>query len=175
MTFEPVHEHMNISPSCSKYYSFTRFFRPLKMWTKIYTLSEGSFWEHIGSHFFLDLFCLVILFDSFYHWDFSRTHNFLRLAAQVLLLFLCRTFLGVFYQPTMKGRGKILCVSCMARSRSKYMCPFHLHIIRWFVSSDLEWWLGGWSFLGLKTYGLMDQPPGFGSRPRILQEKSGFS
>ena len=153
------------------------------MWPS-HTLSEGSFWEHIGSHFFLDLFCLVILFDPFYLWDLSwKTYRLgiifqeTQLAAQVLL-FLCHTFLGVFYQPTTKGRGKILCVSCMARSRSKYMCPFHLHIIRWFVSSDLEWWLGGWSFLGLKTYGLyglMDQPPGFGPRPRILQEKSGFS
>lgn len=41
-----------------------------------------------------------------------------------------RLFWGVL--PTNHEReGEILCVSCMARSRSKYMCPFHLHIIRW--------------------------------------------
>ena len=105
---------------------------------------------------------------------FSRNTTFYDLQLKRYCFFVT-PFLGVFYQPTTKGMGKILCVSCMARSRLKYMCPFHLHIIRWFVSSDLEWWLGGWSFLGLKTYGLMDQPPGFGPRPRILQEKSGFS
>lgn len=136
---------------------FRRFFRPLKMWTKIYTLSEGSFWEHIGSHIFLDLFCLVILFDSFYHWDFSRNTTFYALQLKRYSFFVT-PFWGCSTNQPRKGWGKF-CVFLVWPGADWSTCAHSIStssggLCRVIWNSG---WVGG-HFWAL-PHGLMDQPP----------------
>ena len=149
MTFEPVHEHFTLVLQILPF--FRRFkIDPLKMWTKIHTLSEGS---SLGAHRvtqFLDLFCLVILILStieIYHgkqilWGlFFKKHFFFYALQLKCYCFFVSPFWGCSTNQPRKGWGKF-CVFLVWPGADWSTCAYSISTSSGGLCRVI--WNGGW-------------------------------